>query len=115
MGSLRWHGPAARRLVEAAAERQLRRAGAAVVAHARRLAPVRTGALRDSIGYEVRRAPRGPVLVVFAAVPYAIYVEFGTSRMGARPYLRPAIAQVFRGSLANTPVLVRFAQPGRPE
>ncbi len=51
--------------------------------------PVKTGALRDSIGGVVT----GPQLVLTATQPYAGYVELGTRRMAARPYLTPATDQ----------------------
>lgn len=69
------------------------RAGALVIeTEAKRLTPARTGTLRRSIGTEVRESPDrasariGPD----ASVEYARFVEFGTSRMSARPFMRPA-------------------------
>jgi len=60
--------------------------------HARVLAPVKTGALRDSIYEGVWRAVDGnPVAVVGADVPYALYQELGTRLIPASPYLRPAL------------------------
>ncbi|WP_017602207.1 HK97-gp10 family putative phage morphogenesis protein [Nocardiopsis lucentensis] len=53
------------------------------------LAPVDTGRLRDSIRHEVEgtTATAGPG----REVDYAIFVEFGTSRMPAQPYVRPVV------------------------
>ena len=56
-----------------------------------RNAPVLSGALRNSIQvvkvallhYRVR-----------TGVPYARFVEYGTSNMAAQPYFRPAVKQV---------------------
>jgi HK97 gp10 family phage protein len=62
------------------------------VARAKAIVPVDTGRLRASISGDVT----GKQLVVgtiSANTHYAAYVEFGTSRMGARPYLRPAMLQ----------------------
>ncbi|MEM3737551.1 MAG: HK97 gp10 family phage protein [Candidatus Bathyarchaeia archaeon] len=60
-----------------------------VVGNAKALAPVRTGHLMDSI----RILGEGDLEVtVGSEVEYAGYVEYGTSRMPARPYLRSAIA-----------------------
>lgn len=56
------------------------------------LAPVRTGALRDSIHGDV--VEDSPVEVrgrVSADVDYAAYVELGTYKMVAQPYLQPAL------------------------
>lgn len=59
-----------------------------------RLAPILTGELRESIQATVGQDGRGVRLVLAAGVgglaPYAPYVELGTSRMRAQPYLRPA-------------------------
>lgn len=50
--------------------------------------PVRTGRLRDSI--EIRND--GPTArLIGTDLYYAIYVEKGTSRMAAQPFLRPAL------------------------
>lgn len=62
------------------------------VAKAKSIVPVDTGRLRASISGDVK----GKQLIVgtiSADTHYAAYVEFGTSRMGARPYLRPAMLQ----------------------
>ena len=48
--------------------------------------PVDTGRLRNSITH----ATQDDVEYIGTNVEYAAYVEFGTSRMRARPYLRPA-------------------------
>ncbi len=61
--------------------------GANIVTTAKRLAPVRTGALRNSIGYQVKDGK----LYVYADTPYAGFVELGTYKMKAQPYLRPAM------------------------
>jgi hypothetical protein len=77
---------------------RLRQAGEAVVAEARALAPVRTGALRSSIHYTV--ADR--TLVIGVEVPWGVFQEFGTRFMRPHPYLRPALAaagRVFGGSI----------------
>lgn len=64
-----------------------------ITEEAKRLAPVDTGRLRDSIEYTVNETdlsteigPRG--------VEYGLYQEMGTSKMSAQPYLRPAIDNV---------------------
>ena len=58
-----------------------------VKALAKQLVPVRTGYLRQSIYAEVREW----VVRIGAEASYAMFVEFGTSRMMAQPYLYPAI------------------------
>jgi len=53
-------------------------------------APVRSGALMESIGFKkVKRME----YKVGSDKPYAAYVEYGTSKMPAKPYLRPAMNQ----------------------
>jgi HK97 gp10 family phage protein len=78
-------------------------AGVARVAHeieedARRRAPVRTGFLRSSIeAIPSDAAEPGTVeWEVGAAAPYGIFVELGTTKMAARPFLTPA-AEAGRG------------------
>jgi HK97 gp10 family phage protein len=75
--------PEADTLVAEAASQQ-------VEAGAQSRAPVRTGALRGSIARRVE----GARWAVGAGVDYALFVELGTSRMAARPYLRPALEAV---------------------
>jgi HK97 gp10 family phage protein len=58
-----------------------------VKALAKQLVPVRTGHLRQSIYAEVREW----VVNIGAEATYALFVEFGTRYMQARPYLYPAI------------------------
>ena len=50
---------------------------------------VRTGRLRDSLTHEVLDGEKA--VIVGSNVEYAKYVEGGTMKMPARPYLRPAI------------------------
>lgn len=79
-----------------------------------------TGRLRNSIMYKVSNGnqggfnqggntkassdeklqgtPSGKSVVVGSNVEYAVYEEFGTSRRGAKPYLRPAIEIVVNGT-----------------
>lgn len=74
-----------------------------VVQTARQLAPVDTGRLRDSIGLEggggEARASSLASVSVVARAPYAGFVEFGTSRMGPQPFMRPAVRAHRKGFL----------------
>jgi HK97 gp10 family phage protein len=65
-------------------------ASAAIQAGAQANAPVRTGFLRGSIS----RIVQGGKFVVEALASYAGFVEYGTRRMAARPYLTPAAESV---------------------
>jgi len=60
-----------------------------VKAYAKQLAPVRTGRLRGSIYAKIQ----GWVAEIGAEAAYAMFVEFGTRYMHARPYLFPAIQE----------------------
>jgi HK97 gp10 family phage protein len=55
--------------------------------YAKALAPVRTGYLRSSIYAEIQEW----VAEIGAEASYALFVEFGTRYMQARPYLFPAV------------------------
>lgn len=59
----------------------------AVAKDARANAPVDTGRLRGSITTEMD----GDTAIVRATAPYAVYVELGTSRAAAQPFLKPAL------------------------
>lgn len=57
---------------------------------ARARCPVRTGELRDSIDGEVQSAGSVITAVLGASADHALPVEFGTERMSAQPFIRPA-------------------------
>lgn len=73
-----------------------------VATAAKRLCPVDTGRLRSSIGFDLVYDSRGLVGRVGSGigvgggdtVEYAAYIEYGTSRMAAQPFLRPALTSV---------------------
>lgn len=56
---------------------------------AKQFAPVRTGALRNSIGVDIKDA--GMAAEIGPTVNYGIFVEKGTSRMPPQSYLGPAL------------------------
>lgn len=73
---------------EALAKKVIKKTAFDVVAGAQALAPVDTGNLKSSIGADTDADGLG-----FGAGPtanYGYYVEYGTSRMGPQPYMRPA-------------------------
>lgn len=65
----------------------LESAGTHVEGEAKDRAPYDSGRLRDSITHRVN----GDVAIVGTPVEYATYVEYGTVRMKAQPYMRPAL------------------------
>jgi HK97 gp10 family phage protein len=83
--------PATRKAIEAAAARGVQRAGGYIVDLARQLCPVDTGALRGSIRLEPEQpALRMTVKAGGGPVNYAHFIEYGTSRSPAQPFLTPA-------------------------
>lgn len=85
-------------------ERSMTNLGGAIAARAQRIVPKRTWALHDSITTKTER--RGPKVVTEVGagggdVDYALYVERGTSRQRAQPYLRPALLQSVATDLAS--------------
>lgn len=70
-------------------------AAEAIAEAARGLVPVDTGALKKSIESSTRRGSRGlQEGKVTVGAKYALHVEYGTSKMAAQPYLRPALTKV---------------------
>jgi HK97 gp10 family phage protein len=62
---------------------------------AKGLCPVDTGLLASSIESFVGFSEMGRLeVMVGSSVRYAGFVEFGTSKMAAQPYLRPALDSV---------------------
>ena len=64
---------------------------------AKELCPVDTGRLRSSITSQIERDGATIVGVVGTDVEYASFVEFGTQRMEAQPFLVPAAYAVLQG------------------
>jgi len=87
-----------RKLLRAA----LRKGGNVILAEARARAPVDKGVLRRSIKLRSARSRDGVALRIDVRIPpngkpgntggpyYGAFVELGTSKMAAHPYLRPA-------------------------
>lgn len=73
--------------VERKIDRKLKQLGFKIEAEAKKKCPVDTGRLRASITTTVE----GGKVIVGSNVKYAPYVEWGTEKMEAQPYLRPAI------------------------
>lgn len=89
--------------LEIQTENDLVKVGLSVQSKARSLCPVDTGRLRSSIIMTRGRDSGGFYVEIGTNVKYAPHVEFGTTRMGARPYLLPAIALAsgyLRGAVA---------------
>lgn len=97
-----------------------------VVNAAKAGAPFDTGQLRNSIMGQVNGASYGhqggPSLheqvgegegLVGTALAHGVYNEFGTRKMAAQPYLRPAVSEVTSGSRAKDIIIELQAQSVR--
>ncbi|GBD17574.1 hypothetical protein HRbin27_00056 [bacterium HR27] len=82
----------------------VRKAAADITASAKNRAPVDTGNLRNSITWQ--RAGELTAIVNVGA-EYGIYVEYGTRKMRAQPYLGPAVDEVLPELRAALRELVR--------
>ena len=71
---------------------------AEVLATAQRLCPVDTGTLRASLTVEMEGPGAG---VLYTDVSYAKFVNWGTVKMAARPFMEPAIEQSKLGFYAK--------------
>lgn len=72
--------------IQRAAPRAIRKTALDIERDAKILAPVDTGALKASIGSDIRQLEAE----ISATTDYAVYVEHGTSRMAAQPYMGPS-------------------------
>lgn len=79
-------------VIHAAVVGEVKKATYDVEAKSKAIAPVKTGLLRRSIHSVFENG--GLTGLVGPSVLYGKFVEFGTRRMGARPYMRPAAEQV---------------------
>lgn len=75
---------------QAAARSAVAKTAADISRDAKILAPVDTGNLRNSIGYDLRHERDGSEAEIGPTANYGIYLEYGTSVMAAQPYLGPA-------------------------
>lgn len=66
----------------------LEEVGVEMEATARQIVPVRTGFLRSTIYHNVD--PTNLSLEIGADADYAFFVEMGTRRMSAEPFIRPS-------------------------
>ncbi|MFW6214135.1 MAG: HK97-gp10 family putative phage morphogenesis protein [Spirochaetota bacterium] len=76
---------------QAQAEKMIASATLATEDQAAQLAPVDTGNLRGSISHRFAGPLEGEV---FTPVEYGPYIEYGTRKMKAQPYMRPAVDEV---------------------
>lgn len=78
-------------IAKKALKKAVRAGGQVILDDASRRVPVRTGRLKKSLRVKVRKSSRhGAIAKIGTNAPHAHLLEFGTVRMGARPYMRPA-------------------------
>jgi hypothetical protein len=99
--------------VDARIDAMMNQMGVAFVAEARRLVPKDTHQLEYSIGYTYRQDTK--TFQGYADMPYAMAVEFGTSRQRAQPYLRPALMSLrgFKLGSVNTELSFQTKSGGK--
>ena len=76
--------------IKAALLRAMETCGLVAEGYAKKLAPVDTGNLRNSITHDVDDGE--PAAYIGTNVEYAPYVCLGTIHMKAKPFLKPAVA-----------------------
>ncbi len=89
MAEIKWYGDKVMKSIEEAINKALEASALLVEGTAKNLAPVDTGYLRNSITHEVE----GKEARVGATAEYAGFVELGTSKQAAQPFLNPALEQ----------------------
>lgn len=88
--------------IERAIERGLEKIGLLAEGYAKQKCPVDTGRLRNSITHLVQSGEKAAY--IGTNVEYGPYVELGTKKMKAQPFLRPAAqghASQYRGVLES--------------
>jgi HK97 gp10 family phage protein len=87
-------------VIKQALEKGFTEVGIFVTAEAKKRTPVDTGTLRDNTFYEVG----GNTVIIYNNMEYAPYIELGTVRMQAQPFLRQS---VFNNKKEITDIIAR--------
>ena len=94
-GNLRytWTGGRVLQQIDAALQQAMDETATAAKAHARSLARVDTGEMRDGIDatVETRGADRRRTLVLSGSADHTLFNELGTANLSPKPMLRPAV------------------------
>ncbi len=106
--TLRWFGDGIKRWARSKGAKRLELAGKAGVEYARAIVPVDTGQLKDSIGYTFNQSAM--TVTLYADKDYAVFIEFGTQYVDARPFIRPAL--IHMGSILSRGESSRGTFPG---
>ncbi len=89
---IEWHGEDVMNEIGRRIDQNMLDIAQKVVTIAKTYAPVDTGMLRASIGFDYNLASHTLVFTVDA--PYGIFQEYGTRNIRPHPYLRPALNTV---------------------
>ncbi len=90
---VKWNDKKLTQQIASAADDNILKAVLIIERDAKKMVAVDTGRLRSSITHEIIRYKRDVIGKVGTNVLYGIFQEFGTSRMSASPFLRPALAK----------------------
>lgn len=95
-GRFTWRGAEVKDALEQAMQDAMDETAAEAKAEAQALCPVDTGLLRSSIFADVDAKGGGArrTLTVGADAPYCLWVELGSSRSPAQPFLRPTLDRI---------------------
>lgn len=89
--NIKWYGKELQEKVALKCFQNIEKACLLVEGDAKRMCPVDTGRLRASITHETEKSGDEVIGRVGTNVEYGVYVEYGTSKMSAKPYLRPSL------------------------
>jgi HK97 gp10 family phage protein len=96
-----WNGDAIKGNIHAGGNIALNRVGENSVEMSQTIVPEDSGRLKKSIAHDIFEFGRGWILLFGSLgdedgpVEYAFYVEIGTTKMRAQPYIRPVVDIVF--------------------
>lgn len=93
---LTWNGPQIAVQIMDALVGALQSLSDTALAYMQEIVPVDTGALKESCFVQVLVVGTRVQVVIGANTPYAVYVELGTSKNAAQPYIRPTYDLVLR-------------------
>lgn len=102
--TLTWNGPAFVNMIVTSLGAAFETISDQALQYMQSIVPVDTGALRDSCFVDIGIVAGRLRISIGAGMPYAVYVELGTSRMAAQPYIRPTydmVVSVLPGVIRN--------------
>ena len=85
---IKWHPQAFNKRMEKDVDKRVCKSAKEFAEFAKRYVPVKSGTLRDSISYKKKHKMD---YVIGSGVPYAKYVEYGTSKRAPNPFFRRAL------------------------